>query len=81
MSDEPSVQVKEAIIKQELVQVRAEMYRLGLRHAVQESLGRKQKCEEIEKDMENIHAAVLIYEEELQKVLGDEEGEECQQEV
>ncbi len=72
MSDELSTKLKVAVIKQELTQTKAEMYRLGLRHAVQEKLGRKDQCLAIEQDMENIQAAAQFYEEELEKILEEE---------
>ena len=73
METELSANIKKVVIEQELVQIRTEMYRLALRHAVQEKLGKKQNCEIIEGDMENVQAAILIYEEELEKVLAKEQ--------
>ena len=72
MSDELSAKLKVAVVEQELMQTKAEMYRLGLRHVVQEKLGKKDQCLAIEQDMENIQAAVQFYEEELKKILEEE---------
>ncbi len=75
-----SPQIKRSILENELTQVEGEMYRMSLRHAVQEKLGRKDQCELIEKDMENIQAAVQIYREELETIMAEIESAKAEAE-
>ena len=64
-------QVKMSVIDSEMTQVEAEMYRLGLRHAIQEKLGNKARCIEIEADMEGVQGAIEYYRAERESVMAE----------
>ena len=70
------VNIKISVLEQELTQVQTEMYRLSIRHAVQEKLGRKQNCETLVKDMESVQEVIQFYEEELDKIISEQEENE-----